>query len=137
MTSKRTFYQRLDKLHAILKALKPRQYNHTRYIVPGTLTPPATCGTVGCALGHAVVSKQFKNIGIYWDGSDLTLANDDGDAFGQAVANRADEFFGPEAYDTIFDSSAYDIWSGDVKRSMVLKRIREFTLRTTGYHIIA
>lgn len=126
MTTKRTFAKRLDTLHTLLKGLKPRQYDHSAYIQHGTLSPPNTCGTVGCALGHATVSGKFRGLNLQYDGDLFSTTN-------YCTTTEADNYFGEDAYDRIFSTNAYP--NLHTKRSHVLKRIRDYALETTGYVI--
>lgn len=135
MTTKRTFANRLDTLHTLLKGLKPSQYDHSIYISAATLSPPNTCGTVGCALGHAVVSGKFKNLRVRYNRSEQVIETV-GECTSRMVPIETDNFFGGNAYNSIFSSNAVEgVEAGNVKPSQVLKRIREFALATTGYII--
>lgn len=135
MTQPRTFAKRLDTLHALIKGLKPRQYNHASFVESGTLSPPNTCGTVGCALGHAVVSGKFKNLKLRYNERLEDLVTAQGSS-ASGVSGEANDYFGPDAYETIFASWGYEpARASEVKRSQVLRRIRDFSLKTTGYVI--
>ena len=126
MATKRTIANRLKTLHSLLKGLKPRQYDHSIYYINTARSNPKTCGTVGCALGHAVTSGKFRNLEIHRVDNELYSNTEN------SLMQEADEFFGEDAYEKIFSMLAYHN-SRKATRSQVLKRIREFTKHTTGY----
>lgn len=115
---------------------------------------PEQCGSVACAYGHAVVSGKFKGLltkavisknakpdenGFIYTGSiDYRLTSKV--ALREAIAKtgsqmysfdsendadvQADAYFGPGTWDSIFETNAYNKYSGYVTLFEVRKRIK-------------
>lgn len=164
---RRRFGSRLKRLHAHLGTLKPSQYNHDSLVDALNPKAPA-CGSIACAFGHAVISEKFKGLhttvtlkpnavidskgrvsdddlkfkvidqpGLkrYLKAAGLKVCeNSDLDDFSTA----ADAYFGPGAWNAIFDTEAYP-WSGKgaATKAVVRKRIKDMAEKAYGVKVAA
>lgn len=114
---------RLRKLDVLLGQTPDDVYDHSEFIVSDN---PASCATIGCAMGHAVVNRsKFPGLDVRYNGPGL----DAGETYtfglinGEPAANRGDPFwmpvregmkswanhyFGPGTFDRIFDTDPYE-----------------------------
>ena len=130
---------RLRKLDRILANLPDSQYNHADFIES---QDKASCNTVGCAMGHAVVSGQFPGLKVRYNGPGLRgLEAYSFESVGDYAPNPddwmpvlagmrawANHYFGPGTYNRIFDANAYGDDGYDdfmVTKSIVRERIAE------------
>lgn len=138
------FAARLRKLDTILGQLPDSQYNHDKYI---DTSDASSCNTIGCAIGHATASGQFKGLNIRYNGPGLsdketyTFGPIDGVPVSETSYDHhfhhagfrqwANHYFGPGTYARIFDTSPYhvrndweDLTGGKVK-AQVQDNIRQ------------
>lgn len=157
---RRRFGNRLKRLYAYLGTLRAENYNHSTLAERINVKHP--CGSVACAFGHAVISEKFKGLQaryrIYGDAKTdangavcdynfefdvisesaireavqaigCTLENDEGDTMSAA----ADAYFGPGAWEVIFDEGAY-VWDSATKRA-VMNRIAKLAEKAYGVKV--
>lgn len=146
---RRRFGNRLRRLHAYLGTLKPQQYDHDALVTDLPSEKAPSCGTVACAFGHAVTSGKFKDIpatayvprNVKPDAKGLYHENDihykvlkasvtahlkangiDREGHYPNMELAADSYFGPGAWDNIFDICAFSYCGSGGK---VLKTVRQ------------
>lgn len=117
---------RCEKLADHLAALPKREYGHGAFI--REVENEDFCGTVCCALGHAasVRDQKFPGLLVTIDRSRSWPRLDWED--GASLVQRADAYFGPDAYNRIFSDTdeTYNLDSDHVTVGMVVKRLRKF-----------
>lgn len=127
---------RLRKLEGILATLPDSQYNHGCFI---DTVDVSSCNTVGCAMGHAVASRQFPGLKVRYNGPGLptgevfTFGEIDGRSFepeydGQCNQRKgmeawANHYFGPATYRRIFDTDPYTFLRADYIKASVRERL--------------
>ena len=129
---RRTRANRLFRLRDLIADLSPEQYRHDEYIS----RMGGGCGTVACALGHAVVNKHklFRKLDLSVKrtrGGSCHLAGNY-EYFGEEFA--AEEYFGRGSFSAIFDVDAFaQGLEGNVPLHNVVRRINKFVRESFGY----
>lgn len=123
---------RLRKLANYVESLPAEQYNHNQLVKKLGKEP---CGTVACAFGHAIASKQFPGLKVsvkYNSHQEVTYTFDDipdytGASGASGAYEWAEHYFGHGTWYGIFDTSPYEWYSkGSTVRSHVIKNLRKF-----------
>lgn len=128
----RRYAARLLKLDAILASVPNEQYDHSLFL---KTDDPASCNTIGCAMGHAVANaEKFPGLKVRYNGPGLPsgktfsfgpIGEKDYSPVDYTCNQRigmhdwANHYFGPGTYDRIFDTDPYRYTQpGNVKEAV-------------------
>jgi hypothetical protein len=124
---------RLNKLGDYLEKIPDKHYYHDAFVQRVT-----DCGTIGCAMGHAITCGLFPGLKVTYNNQGFYSRDqyrfgpikdkpfDPFDSILTKMSMWADNYFGPHTYDTIFATEPYeghDAGGAAIKRR-VIKNIR-------------
>lgn len=139
---RRTFANRLAKLRGLLLDLKPEAYNHGTWLSPkghhaSAASAIKECGTVACALGHAVArrSTDFRSLPLHFASNGYFDFRLNPDEPGCTQEQAADSYFGPGVYEAVFEGDAVPHRRAKGKSAVktTVKNIERFMEQRLGY----
>jgi hypothetical protein len=127
---RKQFSSRLLELHKVISESEDENYTHNVF----SRNASNSCGTAACAVGHALWHiKRFPGL-EHHKLSFTSVVN--GAKFGLIRPEGANAYFGPRAWENIFDLLAYDKPPNEVTRADALRHIERQITEVYGCTLI-